>query len=371
VRFGRIIIALVIIGAIVALGAYWIGPGVVPRARLHLVALDAESRFGAVASLPAPDPAAGDARQPLILAVRNDGARESGVHSISLSAPGWIRFYNASGPVEPTEDQADEPLRKFVFTLGGEPIDPGALPQVPAGLDRMWVAADVPAITCRLRWDDVPELAPAPPWNADALDSVVVFYSIEGERERHTGVLTLGLDRAGLPNDAVRFTSGDPVVRRPGAGPPPTDSLTLHGERNVTCGAPGRRVALHVTVWNTATGRNWILSHESLPRRILFDVNGDGLIDRESWDGDADGFFEAVRTASFAPPDYLMPGDTAVAAPLNVAADSASAQPSAPRDSAGAAQDTVPPDTAATDTITPPDTAAVDTVAPLAGRTRP
>lgn len=362
-RFGRIIIALVIIGAIVALGAYWIGPGVVPRARLNLVALDAESRFGSVARLPAPDPAADGLRQPLLLAVSNSGARESGVRSISLSAPGWIRLYNANGPVEPAEDMVDEPLRKYVFPLGGEPIDPGALPQVPGGLDRMWIAADVPAITCALRWDGVPELAPAPPWNADALDSVAVFYSIDGERARHTGVLVLGLDRAGAGRGPSSLNSGDPVIRRPGPPVPPTDSLTRHGEHDVTCGAPGRRVALHVTVWDTSTGRIWILSHDSLPRRILFDANGDGLIERESWDGDSDGFFEAVRTASFAPPDYLMPGDTAVTAPPPVSTDSAGgpATRAAAGDSARARADTIPP----------PDTAAVDTVAARAGRTRP
>jgi hypothetical protein len=327
------------------------------------VALDAESRFGAVARLPAADPAAGGSRQPLLLAVSNSGARESGVRSISLSAPGWIRLYNASGPVEPAEDMVDEPLRKYVFPLGGEPIDPGALPQVPGGLDRMWVAADVPAITCALRWDGVPELVPAPPWNADAFDSVTVFYSIDGERDRHTGVLVLGLDRDGVRQGPASLNAGDPVIRRPGPPVPPTDSLTRHGEHDVTCGAPGRRVVLHVTIWDTAIGRIWILSHDSLPRRILFDSNGDGLIERESWDGDSDGFFEAVRTASFAPPDYLMPGDTAVAAPTAVAADSAAAPATEtpPRDSARASVDTIPP----------PDTGAVDTIAPRPGRTRP
>jgi hypothetical protein len=59
VRFGRIIIALVIIGAMVALGAYWIGPGVVARARLNQVAGGAGSRLGAVGRLEAADNPAG------------------------------------------------------------------------------------------------------------------------------------------------------------------------------------------------------------------------------------------------------------------------------------------------------------------------
>ena len=310
--FGRIVVAFVMIGALAALGAYWIGPGVVPRAHLRLLALDAESRFAEEADLPAAERSPGeDVLQPLILAVGNTGERESGVQSITLATPGWIRLHGADGPIEAAEDRVDEPLRKYVFALDSESIEPGALPRVPASLGRMWVSIDAPAVTCRLRWDGVPEFVPAPPWNAVALRHVAVFYSIEGERDRHTGVLRLGLDAAGVPREPVPYSAGDPVVRRPGVTIPPTDSLVLHGERTVTCGAPGRRVELHIAMWRTGEGWLRIVTHDGLARRLLFDENGDGRIERESWDGDADGLFEASRTTSYTPPAYLMPVVTA------------------------------------------------------------
>jgi hypothetical protein len=368
--FGRIVVAFVMIGALAALGAYWIGPGVVPRAQLRLLALDAESRFAEEADLPAAERSPGeDVLQPLILAVGNTGARASGVQSITLATPGWIRLHGADGPIEPAEDRVDEPLRKYVFTLDSESIEPGALPRVPASLGRMWVSIDAPAITCRLRWDGVPEFVPAPPWNTVALRHVAVFYSVEGERGRHTGVLRLGLDAAGVPREPAPYSAGDPVVRRPGVTIPPTDSLVLHGERTVTCGAPDRRVELHIAVWRTAEGWLRIVTHGGLPRRLLFDENGDGRIERELWDGDADGLFEASRTTSYTPPAYLMP---VVTARVDTVPIDAARVDSARVDSAGV--DTVSVDTTARvrgDTV-PVDTTARGDVVPasIAGRVR-
>jgi hypothetical protein len=350
-RFGRILIALVVLGAVVALGAYWIGPGVVPRAELHLLALDAESRFAEEARLPAPTADAPAAPlQPLILAVSNTGQREAGVHSITLSVPGWIRLHSADGPIEPVEDVVDEPLLRFTFPLSGELIEPGALPQVPAGIDRLWVSADLPSISCRLRWDGVPELLPAPPWEADALQRAAIFYSIEGERTRHTGVLTLRLDRASLSRPTAAFTAGEPVIALPGDTLPPSDRLSLHGERSTSCGAPGQRIPLHVAVWQTGAagrGRLFVLRHEGRPRRILVDGDGDGRIEYERWDGDGNGRFEVGRPVSYPTPTWLMPADTPSFVP-----------PAPPPAPAPVVVDTATTDTTAADTLTPPDTVA-------------
>lgn len=312
----RILIGFVVLGALVALGAYWIGPGVVPRAELHLLALDVESRFAEESTLPAPD---STGRQPLILAVSNTGERETSAGSLTLAVPGWIRLFTAEGPVEPTEDATDEPLRQYVFALGDEAIEPGALPQVPSGLDRMWLVADVPALTCRIRWDGVPEFMPSPPWDRAALTAVSVFYSMEDRRSRHTGVLVLHVDPATLSSGDPAFSAGETSIQRPGQPLPATDSLVLHGERSVDCGAPEHRVRLETTVWRTGPqgrGRLFVIRRDTLARRLLFDRDGDGRIEREAWDGDGDGLFEASRTAAWAPPSYLLPTDTAVVAPL-------------------------------------------------------
>jgi len=307
---GRVAAALLVLGVLVALGAYWIGPGVVPRADLHLLALDAGSRFTEDAILPAADSMSGT--QPLILAVSNTGQRSSEARSVLLSAPGWVRFHSSTGPVEPTDDRPDEPLRRYAFPLGGDPIEPGALPRVPGGLGRMSVSADVPLIACRLRWDGVPEFVPAPPWDAAKLASVSIFYSIEGDRDRHTGVLRLQLDTTTPRSGSAGFSAGNVVISRPGPAVPATDSLRLLGEGGATCGAPGRRVALEATVWRTGGGRGrlFVIRTDSLARRLLFDADGDGRIERESWDGDSDGFFEASRPVQFVPPRYLIPSDT-------------------------------------------------------------
>lgn len=358
--FGRILIGVVILGALVALGAYWIGPGVVPRAELHLLALDAESRFAEEARLPAPNEETPTGPlQPLILAISNTGQRETRVESIMLSVPGWVRLHTADGPVAAIEDDFDEPLRRYAFELSGEPIEPGALPQVPAGIDRMWVSADLPSITCRLRWDGVPELVPAPPWEADALETATLFYSIQGERTRHTGVLRLYLDPASLGRSTTRFTAGETIVTQPGDSLPPTDSLTLHGDRSTRCGAPGRRIQLHATVWQTGpsgAGRLYVLRYEEQPRRILVDADGDGSIEFERWDGDANGQFEAGRTVSYPTPIWLMPADTP-ATPVPPAPAATVRPPPA---------DTIRPDTAQR---VPPDTGRA--VPPDTGRAVP
>jgi hypothetical protein len=43
------------------------------------------------------------------------------------------------------------------------------------------------------------------------------------------------------------------------------------------------------------------------PRKRLYDVNGDGIVDLETWDVSGDGLFEARREARFAVPEFLLP----------------------------------------------------------------
>jgi hypothetical protein len=46
---------------------------------------------------------------------------------------------------------------------------------------------------------------------------------------------------------------------------------------------------------------------DNVGRKRLYDLNRDGIIELETWDGDADGRFEARREARYATPAFLLP----------------------------------------------------------------
>ncbi len=359
----RWVVGVVALAVLLGVGAYWAGPGVVPRARLELLALDADSHFSATARLAVPDsqPRGALPRVALILALRNTGERAASPRALHLSVPGWIRLLAADGSPLPAADAGDDALRSYRLALNGEAIEPGSLPQVPAGLEQLWVVADLGNITCRLRWDGVPEFTPMPAFDPAALANVGAFYSLEVGNDRQTGVLMLHLDTALVrERGTLDMRIGPTVLHPPDVPLPHIVDMALEGRRDAVCGAPEQRVTLESMVWRTdgGKGRFIVIFREGEVRRLLYDLDGDGRIELEAWDGDRDGHLEASRTASWPIPPFLLPlppplADSAARRGGNVATRSDSvrrdtALSRAPHDTLPrAAHDTLPRDSSA------------------------
>jgi hypothetical protein len=308
----RWLIVILVLAAIVGIGAYWLGPGVVPRARVELLAFDVTGRFAADAQLAPPDSAtAGDVRYPLVLAVQNSGLRSAELQELSLSLPGWSRLIGPTGLELQSTNEGDEPLRTYRFPLDGDEVEPGALPVVIDGMEGLSLVARLPATTCRMRWDGVPEFDAMPDYDATLIATVRAFYSVVERRERETGELTLHLDpsrvEASVANEFVTgpIEIGTPTVSLPAVGP-----VRLEGRRTSVCGAPELRYEIESIVWRTgadSAGRLIIVAHQGVPRRLLFDLDGNGRVELEAWDGDGDGRAEAKRAASYRIPVFLIP----------------------------------------------------------------
>ena len=306
---------LVVLGGVAALRVYGLGPGGSSRAQLQLLALDADSRFAADALLQRDDPTAdGPARFPLIFAVQNSGTRAAAPDSLFISLPSWIRLLGADGLPRPVHDEGGT-LVRHALALHGEAFEPGALPLVPGGIDRLWLAPELPAISCSVRWDGVIEFVPAPDYDVERLATIDAFFSLESREDRHAGLLRLRIDPDLLRSGDGDWQAGPVTVRRPSIALPNLGGMALEGIREGSCGAPELNVQYRSIVWRTGsalTGRFIGIQQNGAPRRLIYDINGDGRIDFEAWDGDRDGQFEAGRTASWSIPSFLLPLPTPV-----------------------------------------------------------
>jgi hypothetical protein len=358
----RWLVTIAIVAAIIGTGAYWLGPGVVPRSRLELLAFDVTGQFSADARLAVPDSTIGnEVRYPLVLAIRNTGSRTESPQALSLALPGWARLLGPTGMELESSDEGDELLHAYRFSLKVEPVEPGALPIVVGGLEGLSLVARLPDATCSVRWDDVPEFTKMPAYDPDLIAKVEAYYSLTGRRGRESGKLILQIDPASVVSGRnVQFDLGPTEIRRPSVNLPATGPLTFEGLRSATCGAPELRYELETAVWRTgpqATGRIIIVMYEGRARRWLFDLDGDGRIELEAWDGDGDGAAEAKRTASYRIPSFLLPvpmpkaADTTSAAPPTATADSTVAPQPSPQSGNNVQPDSIRLDSIRTDSI--------------------
>lgn len=304
-------VAVLLIAAAVG-SAFWIGPLRPPPAALELVALDRDGRFvDALALSPAGDAPDEDLRYALLLGVRNVGPRAARPATLSLTVPaGWELTDRQHQPL-PFEHDPGVPLSRYTFRLPFGPIEPGALPALLPGIDTLWLAPRLDRIVCRIRPDGVPDFVPAPLPPAELMAAPVLYYSFGGRAldARHTGTLSLRVDPAALrrppPERLPAFPS---ILREPEAPRPATGALVQVGERVANCGDSDRPVELHSVVWQTASGgRMIVVYHAGAPRKQLFDLDGDGVVETEMWDPDADGRFEGLRPARFPIPEFLLP----------------------------------------------------------------
>ncbi|MGQ0560896.1 MAG: hypothetical protein ACT443_03365 [Gemmatimonadota bacterium] len=332
-------VSLFIIVAALAAGAFWIGPFRPRPPQLKLLALSGDGRFREFAGIPSAwadtlSPAnEATARFPLILAIHNAGARSAQPTELALSVPSRFRVTDSNGIPLPASTVIGNPLVRYQLPLRTNPITPGRVPTVILSGDTLWLEAVVPAIYCTTLADSVPEFVSAPPQDAELLSRVRIFYSFSGNtRLRQTGLLTIQVD----PDLIEREPAPQPPVFRtevfkPAAPRPPLDALIPVGDRITWCGDPGQPVELHSSLWETpAGGRFFVLYHGGVPRKYLFDLNRDSIIELEMWDKDADGRFESRRVARMAIPAFLIPypkTDSAVVDSMELLLDSAANTP--------------------------------------------
>src|SRR5690606_13437065 len=190
-------------------------------------------------------------------------------------------------------------------------VQPGRMPTLLPALDTLWLELVVPSFYCMALSDSVPEFVPAPQPDPAAISRVQIFYSFEGDalERRQTGLLTAQLDPALIAAEPPAPPPALPVeMREPGRPVPSFATLQYEGSRSGFCGVPEEPLELLTTVWTTPSGgRFCVLHYGGAPRKYLFDLDRDSIIELEMWDPDADGRFEARRAARLAIPPFLLP----------------------------------------------------------------
>ena len=273
--------------------------------RLSLVALGADGRFGADVELA---PRADGQGYPLVFAVVNEGRRSARPRSLRLALPAWFRITGDSGDALPAERSEGDPLAHFRLPLPSETVEPGVLPLVPAGLDKLRLEPVLASIDCSLSWNGVPAFESAPPWDLERLSQVTIYWAFDGGGGRLAGLLRLRIPQEGLLPAPVPTAFGELTAHAGDAPRPDVGALTLESDARATCGEPERPLELRAVGWKTASGgRLVIVMHEGQPRLHLFDLDGDGNIDLEIQDTDNDGVFESRRTVSYPIPAFLIP----------------------------------------------------------------
>jgi hypothetical protein len=301
--------ALLLAAGVLLLVGYWIGPLRPLPAQIELLAVAGDVAVSQVRAEPRRT-AQGGVVFAVPLAVRNVGAQSARPRRLVLNVPAYFRLTSERGQLK-GEVTAGVPLRRYVVELPAPRLDPGAATQRLPGLDTIFLEPDLPRYYCELQGVQVPEFMPAPRYDATTLSDVRIFYSFAGTAgpERHTGVITVQLDPAllqvtpaALP-PAFRTELEEPEARAPDLGP-----LSFAGARAAVCGDPEQPIQVYTVQWDGRDGgRMHVVFVDGEPRKRLYDLNRDGIVDLETWDASGDGRFEARRDARYAVPEFLLP----------------------------------------------------------------
>jgi len=250
-------------------------------------------------------------RVPLILAVQNRGGERIQPTKLEISLPSRFRLVHTDGRPLQGRIAPGSPLVRYELPTWIPPLEPGGRPVPLPELDTLWLEPLIPAFYCVALADSVPEFVPAPPPPVEAIAKVQIFYSFEGEElaGRQTGILTVRLDPALLKHEAPEPPPLYPAAyREPEAPIPGFYALRYVGSRHSYCGEPEYPIEILSTLWETPEGGRFIvLDHGGAPRKYLFDLDRDSIIELEVWDPDGDGQFEAWRPARLPIPAFLLP----------------------------------------------------------------
>lgn len=311
-RFGSVFspvwsIPLLILGLLIG-AAYWIGPLRPLPPELRLLALQRDGTF-TDSITPAPQQVGADIRFPLVLGAQNVGYAAAQPAVLDLSVPLGFRLVDRDGQELPQEIALGTPLGRYRLGLSAATLVPGGVPELL--LDTLWLEPDLSSYTCAVLTDGVPEFQPRPPVNPALLGRVDVFYSFltPDTDARQAGLLRVRVDSTLLRvPPAVMGEPGPPTLEEPAIELPPLDALYQLAMTEATCGDPQQPVQLQSVVYQSDDGGRFIvLYHEGAPRKYLIDMNADSIVEREVWDPDGDGSFEATRTTRYAIPGFLFP----------------------------------------------------------------
>lgn len=315
-RPSRGFVAVFLIAALLLGAAYWIGPLRARPAELRLLALSGDGKFSEYVGIPTawadtlPRGSEASVRFPLILAVHNAGVASAQPQRLALNLPARYRVAGKNGPLE-FRTTMGNPLARYELPVRTARLEPGRAPVMLPGLDTLWIEPLTPSLYCTALSDSVPEFVPAPPVDPNAMSRVQIFYSFDGRRirQRQTGLLTVQMDpRLIRRNPAAALPVFETAITKPEAPRPELGSLQYVGARLSPCGDPSQPIELHTALWETAEGgRFFVLYNGGVPRKHLYDLNRDSIIELEMWDADGDGKFEARRPARITIPGFLMP----------------------------------------------------------------
>lgn len=313
-RFSRgwVAVAVVVVVAVVV-GVYvrWTGPA----PPIALLALGPEAEFRDTVRLPAewadtathtPDAVA---RFPLILGARNLGRRAVSPGRVAISVPLRYRITGPDGADLPARADGASPLVTYTLEPRFRPLEPDRLPSMLPGLDTLWLEVVIPSYYCVTVGDSIPEFVPASGHPLGSISEVRLFYSFEGGdlAERRTGTLVIGLDTTALATTPAPALPASPMRIDPRAANPDLGEMAQVGTRRSRCGEPGSPMDLLSTVWESAGGGRMItLDFGGRVRKRLYDQDGDGVIERESWAPDGDAF-TATRRTRIPIPEFLLP----------------------------------------------------------------
>jgi hypothetical protein len=327
IHIGRGWVALFLVVLVGLLAAYWIGPLRPLPPEIELLAVDGDQSVAELSVSAELDEGAGILRFPVPLAVRNVGAREGVTRRLVLSVPARYRVVTPRGRLT-GEMTPGVPLRRYQIELPPVKLEPGAPPQQLTGLESLWLEPDLPRFYCNNQGNDVPEFIPAPRHEPGSISEVRIFYSIatRNSPERSTGLLTVHVDPAQLQVTPGEMPPAFPTTFEQ-TPLPDIGQVSYGGTRTAWCGDPEQPMELFTVTWQGQGGTRLFAIHvNDVARKLLWDVNGDGIIDREAWDVDGDGTFEARRQARYPVPDLLLPlppRDPEMLEPDNTPRDSA------------------------------------------------
>lgn len=305
---------VLLIGALIA-AAFWIGPQPAPPAQLQLLALTAEDKYAAEVTFDVTTAArsrtpGSSVRFPLVLGVHNVGESRARPVLLYLSVPASFRLLDGSGSPLPIQRTAGNPLVRHRLELVPESIEPGGSARVLGPADTLWLEPALPDYYCTLTSEHIPEFVPAPAYDAGSLSRVDIFYSFQvRSKARQSGLLALNIDPTLLVMDRPPMpTYFETSHHEPAAPLPELGPLVLAGSRTENCGDADQSSELHSVLWETAEGgRFFVVYHDGAPRKYLFDLDQDGVIEREVWDAEGDGRFTASRETRFRTPSLLLP----------------------------------------------------------------
>jgi hypothetical protein len=295
--------------------AFWIGPLQPLPAELQLLAMVGDSAGGAAVGVAERDSATGRLRFAVPLGVRNVGARAARPERLVLSVPAYYRLATRAGTLS-GDVAPGVPLRRYAFQLEPEPIPADSVLRTLPGIDTIWVEPDLPSYYCVTSSGPVPDFVPAPARNPKMIADLRIFYSVRTRSadERHAGLLAVHVDPQALDVKPAPMPPAFPTTfRSPEVEEPELAGLRQVGSRTAYCGDPEQPLELRTVLWETASrGRVFVVHSLGAPRKRLYDLNRDSIVELETWDMDGDGAFDARREARFRVPDFLVPAPSRI-----------------------------------------------------------